>query len=422
MKCRRFAFTAVIAILALSTFAQAKKQKWEVTYPDGKKEVFQYDDSSCQMVGWQKQISFKASFDAMKKYQGSGGFDFSSNHTRQLDNLETDFGLQFEALCKDYTMGVYKDKEALYDCRRGNISNALTDLRQLSVLTSTVSSLSDAASKKDAVNTLLDKFTQDINDKCTKNALQLQNDTLDFGTQQTERSTSLTNVGYFDISWSATNVPRGFYVAPTGGGLARTNTTPVVVLRLFDTPAPPPRSFVIQDGQNDQVTVKIVLGGDVALQQMQNQVGALLPSASSVEDAVQKTASVVKHFYKNSSPEVIYWIGGQVLNQLGNATAASESLTRALGTNPSLSLHPQFMLDVAKASLLKGDIGTAQKSVGYFLNTSYTSEQHTYQLEEPEFYQSLYNQLRDPQKAVALANTLKDNGYSWHVAVEPTPH
>ena len=95
-------FTALtfvaISITLASSPAFAKKQKWEITYPDGKKETFQYDDSTCQMVGWQRKINFSASFDLLKKYQGSAGFNLTNDHVRELDDLEKDFGLQFEGL------------------------------------------------------------------------------------------------------------------------------------------------------------------------------------------------------------------------------------------------------------------------------------------------------------------------------------
>ena len=313
-------------------------------------------------------------------------------------------------------IGVYKDRAALYDCRRGNINNALSDLRELSLLLTTVSTIQDAAAKKEAVAAILDKYKQHINDPCTQNALQVQTDSLDFGSNETEKSVVLTNVGYFDISWSATNVPSGFLPYPPGGSLARNGSSPLVVYRLLNAPSPPPRSFFVTDNQNDKKLIHLNLAGDTVAQTIKSQIEPLLSNPVNGQDNVQRTTFVVREFYKVAPEEVIYWVAGQLLTQLGDSIDASRSLTKAGEINPRLQEHPEFKLDVAKASLLSGDIEGAHRVVGEFLNGGPVATQNTFRLEQPGFYQHLYSQLGDASSAAALGESLKANGYNLHVA------
>jgi len=57
-------------------------------------------------------------------------------------------------------MGVYRSREALYDCRRANVSNALFQLRSLRTILEPVKSIEDAANKKQAVIELLNSYYQ----------------------------------------------------------------------------------------------------------------------------------------------------------------------------------------------------------------------------------------------------------------------
>lgn len=421
MNRRLVEFTLLaMSTMLMSISVHAKKHKWKVTYPDGKTETLDYDDSTCQMVGWQRKFNFSATFNVLEKYQGQAGFNLTADHLRELDNLETDFGLQFEGLCKDHMLGVYRGHEALYDCRRGNINNALSDLRGLNLLLNTVSTIQDAAAKKDSVSAILDNYKQHIDNQCTKNALQVQTDSLDFGSNETEKSVVITNIGYYEISWSAIDVPRGFCPSPPGGSLARNSSLNLVVYRLAGNPAPPPRSFLIKDNQNDQQIIHLELSGDNVFQAMKLQIKQKLIARTQTQDTVGTAASVVQGFYANAPKEIDYWVTGELLNQLGDSVDAAKSLSKASRVNPNLQDHSQFKLDVAVAKISNGDIGGARKIVGELLKSQPVAMHGKSQRAPTKFYQTVYEQLGNPASAKVLSHSLKVNGYDLPVAVQYT--
>ena len=354
-------------LLGSVNLATAKKIKLEVKYADGKIEKYEYDDSTCQMVGWQKKVGLSFSFDILSKYKGQGAFNFSNEKIRQLDDLQTDFGLQFEGLCKDYIIGRYKDYPELYDCRRGNVNNALSRLRQLKITLEAVKSIQDAAAQKDAVTAIIDKYFEvsanNFSKDCNPRALNLDRNELRFSKDDYEHSVGISNGGYFAIIWQALNTPHGFLCTPKANKIAPAGSDILVVSRLRAKPDTGSQVITVKDNFDESSDLKLLIDdGSDATDKLVSAIRKVLDSSPDTDVEAVTTREVRRH-YLAASDTVVYWVSGELLTTIGKFGAAKNMLNKASQRSPELNTNPQFKLDLG---IVLGNTGNRDQSFALF--------------------------------------------------------
>jgi hypothetical protein len=352
---------AVVVILGIGLYLfinRGNNTTMEVRYPDGSTEVVKVNDRSCQMVGWQNKVGLSFSFDILKKYQGTGGFNFDASQVRQLDDLQNDFGLQFEALCKEYITGVYKGREALYDCRRSNVGNALTALRELKITLEPIKSIQDAAAQKDAVSIALGKYyaisANNFSKDCNPRALNVDRKELRFNSAVNLQEASISNGGYFDMSWQLADTPHNFHCEADSYKVAPSNHTTLRVYRLFGNADAANQSLTIHDNFNETADLKIVVeDGNASSTKLINDIESETNSTPN-HDLTAATIATVRKSYPAASEGLVNWVTGELLDKMGNPGAAKLVLQKA-SQDPVLKAQPQFKLDFGAVLAKTGD-------------------------------------------------------------------
>ncbi|MGZ4896966.1 MAG: hypothetical protein ACXVJ0_10880 [Candidatus Angelobacter sp.] len=352
---------AVIVIIGIGLYLfinRGNSTTIEVRYPDGSTEVVKVNDRSCQMVGWQNKVGLSFSFDILKKYQGTGGFNFDASQLRQLDDLQTDFGLQFEALCKDRITGAYKGREALYDCRRSNVGNALTALRELKITLEPIKSIQDAAAQKDVVSTALAKYyaisANNFSKDCNPRALNVDRNELRFNAAVNLQEASISNGGYFDMNWQLANTPHNFLCEADSHNVAPSKHTTLRVYRLYGNTDATSQSLTIHDNFNETADLKIVVeDGNASGAKLVNDIESQLNSTPN-HDLTAATIATVRKSYPAASEGLVNWVTGELLDKMGNPGAAKIVLQKA-EQDPKLKEQPQFKLDFGAVLAKTGD-------------------------------------------------------------------
>lgn len=337
---------------------RGNKTTIEVKYPDGSTESIKVNDRSCQMVGWQNKVGVSFSFDVLKKYQGAGGFNFDASQIRQLDDLQNDFGLQFETLCKDYLNGVYKGREALYDCRRSNVGNALTALRQLKITLEPIKSIQEASAQKDAVAGALNQYyvvsSGNFSKDCNPRALNIDRNEVRFGETDNQQTVGISNAGFFDMTWQTANTPHNFLCDPSAHKIAPSASDKLTVYRLHGNADAAAQTLIVRDNFNESAELKIVVeDGAASTARLLTDIKDQLNAAPN-PDPTATTIATVKKSYPSAPDGIVNWISGELLDKMGNAGAAKYVLQKA-GQDPALKAQPQFKLDLGTVLVKTGD-------------------------------------------------------------------
>ncbi len=345
------------ALLLAASFAApcyGKKQKFKVTYPDGKIEEYSYDDSTCDLIGWQKKVGLSFSINVIKKYEGS--FGFSSDKIRQLDDLQKDFGLQYESLCKDYQMGVYAEMKEVYECRRDNINKALGALRALKIALEPVKDAKTAESIKTNVTEMLDAVLKLVaggfKDGCVPKHLTLDKDRVELSAAEAQQYITVINRGPYSIAWSTKNNNPQIRLDPAGGGqLNRGQNTRLVVLRDFlNGGGAADLTIWVTDNLKEEESCRILL------QPFQARLGSAVDElkGKTGAQAVQVARSSARTLVPLASEAVQDQLTGELLLLSGNDRDAWNVLWELRDTNPSVSRSPGFQLAWGASSFRLG--------------------------------------------------------------------
>lgn len=269
-------FSILILVIATSGLHCAPKTVWEITRPDGTIEKVALDAKSCEVIGWKEDLSINFILSVAEKFKREAGFKWSREELRKLDELTTDFGTQSRSLCVDWQQGVYKGREALYDCRKANIGKALAKARELKLVLESVNSVEDAAAKGDAVRTLLDEYFKNsagaFRGDCDSRRLRVSDKLLEISAAKSIDAFRVINVGFFPLTWWIENFPkRGFYAALRGDNpfptrLSKGSTLPpkeiaeVEVIGTREPIDPGEYRFDIaaDNGEREQVRIKLL--------------------------------------------------------------------------------------------------------------------------------------------------------------------
>lgn len=358
-----------VAAIAIGVFGcQGNTTTIEIRYPDGSTQKVKVSDRSCQMVGWQNRVGLTFSFDILKKYQGEGGFNFDASRIRQLDDLQTDFGLQFEGLCKDYINGFYKGREALYDCRRSNVGNALTALRELKLTLEPVKDIQDAAAKKETVEAALTKYyavsANNFSKDCNPHALNIDPNELRFNSAVNQQTADVSNGGFFDMTWQTFNTPHNFLCQPSTDTVHPSKSDKLIVYRLHGKVDATAQKLTVHDNFNETAEVRIVVedSNDESTAKLIGDIKKQLSSTPNV-NATTATVAVVKKNYSLAPVGVVNWITGELLGRMGNLGAAKLMLRKA-GEDPALKDLPQYKLDLGSVLYKSGDRAEGKRLLG----------------------------------------------------------
>jgi hypothetical protein len=347
----------IVAVIGLASvlliYWRTNTVTWEWTDSDGKKVKVTYDTTACRLSGWQEQIGLSYSLTALKNYQGV--FGLSTQEQSKLEDIQTDFALEFEALCKDRASGVYQGKDRLYDCRRNNVNHALESLRQLRLVLSAVNTNGGAQAQRDAVDRLIDGYFRAVkdgfSDGCTAAHLELDRNEMAFSETDTEKSLDVTNAGEETVTWWVQDTPAGFLCQPSGSDqLSPKAHHPLIVYRLAGRLEGTSFAFHVMDDWKEEQAIAIKFKNAKAAAAnpygpWERTLAVTLAENMSPERQQKASFDFVSGKVPEAAPSVRYLLTTNLLQELGYRQAAVLNLEVAARREPGIEDSPSFELE-----------------------------------------------------------------------------
>lgn len=299
-----------------------------------------------------ENITLGAQLEGKKLLEATVGL--SDAQARDFDSRLQTYAAFYEASCRDERRGVITKEE--YNCREGNLRNALLRMESLQTQLEAIAKLTDPGAQRTAAQQALAKFQALPPEPSLATCgpiLQVNPQKLDFRGTETNQFVTIANIGYEKLNFSVADLPSGFLPSPPSGTVPAGKHTNVVLVRTNQEVNPSHvLKFEIVDNGGEQVVVTISVDPEnahvyAALAKRAKEAALRLheplPTPSDAEAASRLA------YLPATPPAVKQMILAQVLEKAGNKEAAKKVFHNAVALSETLHESDFVRIVVGKA-------------------------------------------------------------------------
>lgn len=303
-------------------------------------------------------VDFGATIEHVTAVKGNLGLSEADLTT--LDQFRQDYAQKYSNLCHDWKRKAIAND--LYNCRRENMDRVLDQFRLLS----TVSNAKDKDQVAQALAAIKQFGTSGNSVGCSPAAHLVVNPLqLSLSNDGTTVWTQVTNIGNKDARYSFDQLPLSFIPSPASGSVLSGQMVSVVFVRT-KYPVPDKEiNFVLRDDSSEEIRLKITL--EQLQAEVYSKLGTELRRATKGAPTLDDTVAFVKNKWRAPANQgAQYLVAANLLDSVGNKTAASRAAEMSVAADTSLQTNPAAQITLALYNTKSGDTPNAQAALSYF--------------------------------------------------------